>query len=92
MDNQPDSGNQTKSGVSVTGIIISILSVATAVNMLVNPGPFGTQLAPFLSQLAAGAFLFTWSMMKTRRVALGFVAWFGGAFVGAAIGALLPFL
>lgn len=59
-------------------IVISILSIATALNMLINPGPFGSQLPAVLSQFAAGATLFVWSMMPARGLAWGFGAWFGG--------------
>jgi hypothetical protein len=39
-------------------IVISILSIAAALNMLINPGPFGSQLPAVLSQFVAGAFSF----------------------------------
>lgn len=88
-----ESASQTQSTshrrVSIVGIVISLLSITTAVKMVVNPGPFGILLGPVFSQFAAGAFLFTWSVMRTRRIGWGFAAWFGGAFLGAAVGALL---
>ena len=92
MNNETNTVDKPKSRVSIVGIVISILSIATALNMLINPGPFGSQLPAVLSQFAAGAFLFVWSMMPARRLAWGFGAWFGGAVIGAAIGAILAFL
>lgn len=89
MESASQTQNTSQRRVSIVGIVVSLLSIATAVEMVANPGPFRILLPAVLSQFAAGAFLFTWSAMRTRRIGWGFAAWFGGAFLGAAAGALL---
>jgi hypothetical protein len=88
MEAVPQTESTKQRGVSIVGIVISLLSIAAAVKMVVAPGPFGIFWSSVLSQFAAGTCLFAWSVMRTRRIGWGFAAWFGGAVVGAAVGAL----
>lgn len=77
---------------SIVGIVISLLSLGAAVMGVVSPGRFGIPWAAVLSQFAAGAMLLAWSFRRERRGAGGVAAWVGGAVLGAAVGAVLPFV